>query len=125
MAHLLRMCLILCLAPLLSGCESKLKKENEALASELAQRREALKAHQQQSLEAAQHELAITDSLLEATTRQHDDLHQWVMEHAAQLGEQSSEVKRLNLLRARRDSLKERFEVLAATIKYIHKKQKE
>ena len=109
----------------LSGCTSKLKKENEALAQEIAERREALKEHQEESLKNAQQELGRTDSLLEETSRQHDELHQWVMEHAASLDEKSPEVIRLNELRARRDSLKERFEVLAETIKYIHKKQKE
>ena len=109
----------------LMGCSSKLKKENEALAEEIAERREALKQHQQQSLEDAQRDLAVTDSLLDVATRQHDEMHQWVMEHAAGLDDRSPEVERLNQLRARCDSLKERFEVLAETIKYIHKKQKE
>jgi uncharacterized membrane-anchored protein YhcB (DUF1043 family) len=109
----------------IAACTSKLKKENEALAEEIEERREALKEHQQQSLEEAQRDLAVTDSLLDAVTREHDELHQWVMEHATELNDQSPEVLRVNELHARRDSLKERFEVLAETIKYIRKKQKD
>ena len=112
---------MLCVAAM-TGCTSKLKKENEALTAEIAERREALKEHQQQSLKDAQRDLAITDSLLEDATRRHDELHQWVMEHAATLNDASPEVVRLNGLRQTVDSLKERFEVLAETIKYIRKK---
>ncbi len=106
----------------LTGCTSKLKKENEALASEIAERREALKEHQQQSLKDAQRELAVTDSLLEDATRRYDELHRLVMEHAATMNDASPEVVELNGLRRTVDSLKERFEVLAETIKYIRKK---
>ena len=120
-----RFLLFMLAAVALTGCSSKLKKENEALAEEIASRREALKQHQQQSLEEAQRDLALTDSLLDVTTRQHDEMHQWVMEHAAELDDRSPEVERLNQLHARCDSLKERFEVLAETIKYIRKQQKE
>ena len=116
--------IILCMAAI-AGCTSKLKKENETLREEIAQRREALKEHQQQGLEEAQRDLAVTDSLLEVVERQYEEQHQWVMEHAAALGDDSPEVLRVNELRARRDSLKERFEVLAETIKYIRKKQQE
>jgi len=115
---------LLCLA-VLTGCGSKLKKENDALRHDIDQRREALKEHQQQSLEQAQQELAATDSLLSAVQREHDELHQWVMEHSATLGSDAEEVARLNTLRACRDSLQVRFEVLCQTIKYIRQKQKE
>ncbi len=107
------------------ACTSKLKKENEALAEEIDERKEALAEHQQQSLEEAQRDLALTDSLLDVATRQHDELHQWVMANAATMGDQSPEVQQLNVLRARCDSLKVRFEVLAQTIKYIRMKQKD
>ena len=79
----------------LTGCTSKLKKENEALASEIAERREALKEHQQQSLKDAQRELAVTDSLLEDATRRYDGLHRLVMEHAATMNDASPEVVEL------------------------------
>ena len=116
--------MMLCVAAM-TACTSKLKKENEALAEEIEERREALKEHQQQSLEEAQRDLAVTDSLLEVATAEHAELHQWVMEHATELNDQSPEVLRVNVLHARCDSLKERFEVLAETIKYIRKKQAE
>ena len=115
---------MLCVTSIVA-CTSKLKRENEALAEEIADRREALEEHQQRSLEEAQRDLAVTDSLLEAVTQEHDDLHQWVMEHATELNDKSPEVLRVNELHARRDSLKERFNVLAETIKYIRKKQKD
>ena len=118
------MIVMLCAAAMV-GCTSKLKKENEARAEDMAQRWEALAEHQKESLEEAQRELAQTDSLLEAATRQHDELHRWVMDHARELNDQSPEVLRVNALRARCDSLKVRFEVLAETIKYIRKKQKD
>lgn len=120
-----RLLLFMTCAAVLTACSSKLKQENEALREEIDQRREALREHQQQSLEQAQQELALTDSLLEATQREHDELHQYVMEHAAQMDDNAPEVVRVNELHARCDSLKERFEVLAETIKYIRKKQKE
>ena len=112
-------------ALVLAGCGSRLKKENEALRQDIEQRREALKEHRQQSLAEAQQELAMTDSLLSATQREHDELHQWVMGHSGSLQEGDGEVERLNQLRARRDSLQVRFEVLCQTIKYIRQKQKE
>lgn len=118
------MLIMLCVASIM-GCSSKLKRENKALAQEIAERREALKEHQRSAHEEAQRELAVTDSLLEVATREYDELHEWVMEHATQLSEQSPEVARLNRLHAYCDSLKERFEVLAETIKYIRKKQAE
>lgn len=120
-----RFLLILLCVPLMMACSSKLKRENEALAKEIAERREALKEHQRSAHEEAQRELAVTDSLLESATRAYDELHEWVMEHAAQLNGQSPEVERLNQLHVYCDSLKERFEVLAETIKYIRKKQAE
>jgi len=119
--------IVICMlcAAAIAACTSKLKKENELLAEEIGERKEALAEHQQQSLEQAQRDLAVTDSLLEDATRQHDELHQWVMDHASAMSDQSPEVQRLNMLRERCDSLKVRFEVLAQTIKYIRKKQKD
>ena len=107
------------------GCTSKLKKENDALKKEIAERKQALKEHLRQGEKEAQEDLAVTDSLLEIVSSQYDEMHKWVMEHATELDEQSPEVVRLNQLRARRDSLKERFEVLAEAIKFIRHKQNE
>ena len=80
--------------------------------------------HKQDSaLAEAQQRLAIVDSLLEATRREHDAQHQWVMEHATQLSDQSEEVVRLNRLRAHRDSLEAEWQTLGAKIKYIRRLQ--
>ena len=113
--------LVLCAAAM-TGCGSKLKKENEKLAEEIAQRKGALKEHQSKGLANAQRELAVTDSLLEVVEQQHAELHLWVMEHSKELNDASPEVVRLNGLRQKRDSLKGRFQVLAETIKYIKKR---
>lgn len=108
-----------------AGCTTKLKNENDALEKEIAERKQALSDHLRQGEAEAQADLAVTDSLLEIVSGQYDEMHKWVMEHAAELDGQSPEVARLNQLRARRDSLKERFEVLAETIKFIRHKQNE
>lgn len=104
---------------LLASCQSDLKRQNEALRSEIDQRREALEQHQRDELAAAQTELVVTDSLLSAASRQHDELHQWVMAHATSLTDQSEPVSRLNTLRATRDSLQVRHEVLRAKVIHI------
>ena len=104
---------------LLLGCSSKLKQENEALRNEIDQRREALQNKQQTELQQARDELAVTDSLLEAVTTEHDTLHEWVMAHSTELNDQSEPVIRLNTLRARRDSLHVRAEVLSAKVVHI------
>lgn len=115
--------LLLCAASLLS-CSSNLKKENEALRSEIAERREALVQKQQDELQKARQAMAEADSLLAAATKEHDELHEWVMAHAQQLNDRSPEVQRLNRLRARVDSLHEAFETQAHKVKYIlHKTQ--
>ena len=120
-----RLVLLFFCSAVMVGCTSKLKKENDALKKEIAERKQALKEHLRQGEKEAQEDLAVTDSLLEIVSSQYDEMHKWVMEHATELDEQSPEVVRLNQLRARRDSLKERFEVLAEAIKFIRHKQNE
>ena len=110
--------LVLCVA-LMTACTSSLKRENEALRQEIGERREALKEKQQTELESARQELALTDSLLTIAQREHDELHAWVMSHSAQMDERSPEVQRLNVLRARRDSLHVQFESLAHKVKFF------
>lgn len=103
---------------LLSACGNSRRAEIES-------RKAALTAKQDSSLAAAQKELAIVDSMLEAIKVKHDQQHQWVMSHSTQLNEQSPEVLRLNQLRASRDSLQVQWETLGAKIKYIRKKKEE
>ncbi len=110
---------LLLAALLLTGCQSKLKNENEALRNEIEQRRDALEEHQRTELQAARKELQTTDSLLTIVSLQHDEQHQWVMEHATELADDSEPVSSLNALRAIRDSLQVRHEVLQAKIIHI------
>ncbi len=90
-------------------------------------RKEALHLWQQAELLRTQKELAATDSLLqvvgkaydEARQRQqqadeHDDVEAWKQHN-----------RTANQLKARLDSLQNRFDVACAKIKYIHKRQKE
>lgn len=125
MTGLYRTLLLLIASTMLTACSSNLKRGNEVLRQEIEERRGALADHQQASLEDAQAELVITDSLLEESRRQYDEMYTWVMEHSEELTEQSAEVSRLAYLRTRRDSLKIQFDVLCEKIKYIRKKQKE
>ena len=102
----------------LTACTSNLKKENEALREEIAERRENLETSIVENLNSARQELAVTDSLLNIAKRQHDEQHEWVMSHATELNEQSQEVLLLNQLRAQRDSLQVEFEKQAQKVKF-------
>lgn len=113
---------LLLLCVVLSGCSSRLKKENEALRKEIDERREALHDKQQGELLDARRQLALTDSLLTVVQREHDELHAWVMSHGSDLNGSSPEVLRLNRLRSRRDSLQMEFESLAHKVKFYLRK---
>lgn len=109
----------------LTACTSNLKKENEAMKVEIAERRENLESNLQDKLTEAQQELAITDSLLNIAKSQHDEQHEWVMSNATELDDQSPEVLYLNRLRAQRDSLQVEFERQAQKVKFYMKKVEE
>ena len=109
----------------LTACTSNLKKENEALKEEIAERRENLESNLQDKLTEARQELAITDSLLNIAKSQHDEQHEWVMSNATELDDQSPEVLYLNRLRAQRDSLQVEFERQAQKVKFYMKKVEE
>ena len=113
--------LIAC-AALLSGCTSKLKKENEELREEIAERRSGLTARLQAELDSARQQLQVTDSLLNVARQEHDAQHEWVMSHATELNDHSPEVLRLNSLRQRRDSLQVEFERQAQKVKFYMSK---
>lgn len=104
---------------LLTACGPQSRRD------EIEQRKAALKHKQDSTLNAAQQQLAQVDSALEAAKAEHDQLHQWVMEHSTKLNNHSPEVEKLNQLRAHRDSLQVEWETLGAKIKYIRKKQEE
>ena len=93
--------------------------------AEIEQRKIALKQKQDSTLQATQQQLALVDSALEVAKIEHEQLHKWVMEHSTKLNDHSPEVKKLNQLRAHRDSLQVEWETLGAKIKYIRKKQEE
>ena len=117
----IKMCCLLSMA----ACTSNLKKENEALREEIDERRENLETKIEENLEAARLQLTVTDSLLNIANREHDKLHEWVMEHATELNEHSTEVLLLNSLRAERDSLRVEFEKQAQKVKfYMSKSEK-
>lgn len=120
MRRLYLFCIIATLITMLiSACGSNSRR------AEIEARKEALKHKQDSTLAATQLELARVDSLLEIVKAEHDQHHQWVMEHSTKLNDQSPEVVKLNQLRSRRDSLQVQWETLGAKIKYIRKKQKE
>lgn len=90
-------------------------------------RKEALPLWQQAELLRTQKELAVTDSLLQAVGRAYDEARQ-----RQQQADERDDVeawkqhnRTANLLKARLDSLQNRFDVACAKIKYIHKRQKE
>lgn len=92
---------------------------------EIEQRRAALKHKQDSTLEAAQRELALVDSALEAVSAEYERKKAEVEQHKAELNATGEELTALTLLRMRRDSLQTRWDVLGATIKYVRQKQKE
>ena len=109
---------IMCSLLAVTACTSNLKKENEALRDEIDERREQLDSNLEANLQAAQQELAATDSLLERAQREHDEQYEFVMNNAMQLTDHSPEVLKLNRLRALRDSLKVEFERQAQKVKF-------
>lgn len=92
---------------------------------EIDARKAALKQKQDSSLLAAQQELAIVDSTLEAVKAEFQQKQAEVDAHKAALQATEQELTDLTLLRMKRDSLKVQWDLLGAKIKYIRQKQKE
>ena len=88
-------------------------------------RKKALSLYQCIELKRTQEELAVVDSMLEAVKHDYDYQRVKVEKDRAELRATKDELLMLNQTRARRDSLQNRFDVLCAKIRYIHKKQKE
>lgn len=88
-------------------------------------RRQALSLHQQASLKLAQKDLANTDSLMAIVSDEYSQLKAKVEQDRKETKATLEETQRLNITKAKLDSLKVRFDVQCAKIKYIHKKQKE
>ena len=88
-------------------------------------RRKALALYQSISLKQAQDDLAHTDSILQVVTHDYNYQKTKVEKDRAELRATAEELLMLNTTKAKLDSLKVRFDMQCAKIKYIHKKQKE
>lgn len=88
-------------------------------------RKKALKLFQNISLKEAQEDLAITDSALQAVTLDYKYIKDKVEKDKAELRATAEELEMLTKTKMKLDSLKVRFDMQCAKIKYIHKKQKE
>lgn len=97
----------------------------KAYPNALETRKKALTLYQDISLKQAQEDLARTDSLLQAADRDYQSMKAKVDEHKKKLRATAEELTGLTLAKMKLDSLKVRFDVQCAKIKYIHKKQKE
>ena len=88
-------------------------------------RKKALKLFQNISLKEAQEDLAVTDSALQAGTLDYKYIKDKVNRDKAELRATAEELETLTRTKMKLDSLKVRFDMQCAKIKYIHKKQKE
>lgn len=88
-------------------------------------RKQALTLYQQVSLNQAQEDLAKTDSLIMTVSDEYKQLKAKVEQDKTELKATFEDTEKLNLTKAKLDSLKVRFDMQCAKIKYIHKKQKE
>ena len=88
-------------------------------------RKKALKLFQNISLKEAQEDLAVTDSALQAVTLDYKYIKDKVDRDKAELRATAEELETLTRTKMKLDSLKVRFDMQCAKIKYIKKKQKE
>ena len=88
-------------------------------------RKKALKLFQNISLKEAQEDLAVTDSALQAVTLDYKYIKDKVNRDKAELRATAEGLETLTRTKMKLDSLKVRFDMQCAKIKYIHKKQKE
>ena len=106
---------------LLISCESKHTK----LQKEIRQRKEALIHKQDSVLKASQKEVEQLDKEIQIVNRKYNQMkHEAQVAHDAgtATAEQLREVTRMRMYR---DSLKTRFDMLCAKIKYIRRRQSE
>ena len=88
-------------------------------------RKKALKLFQDISLKEAQEDLALTDSIMQAVSLDYKYIKDKVEKDKAQLRATAEELELMTRTKMKLDSLKVRFDMQCAKIKYIHKKQKE
>lgn len=106
---------------ILIGCESK----HDKLQKEILQRREALTRHQDSVMKASQKEVEQLDRELQEVNREYAKIKREA-QTAHDAGTATAEqLRAVTLMRMHRDSLKTRFDVLCAKIKYIRRRQSE
>jgi predicted phage tail protein len=106
---------------ILIGCESK----HDKLQKEILQRREALTRHQDSVMKASQKEVEQLDRELQEVNREYAKMKREA-QTAHDAGTATAEqLRAVTLMRMHRDSLKTRFDVLCAKIKYIRRRQSE
>ena len=88
-------------------------------------RKKALKLLQDISLKEAQEDLALTDSIMQKVGLDYKYIKEKVEKDKAELRATAEELELLTRTKMKYDSLKVRFDMQCAKIKYIHKKQKE
>ena len=88
-------------------------------------RKKALKLFQDISLKEAQEDLAHTDSIMQKVGLDYKYIKEKVEKDKAELRATAEELELLTRTKMKYDSLKVRFDMQCAKIKYIHKKQKE
>lgn len=88
-------------------------------------RKKALKLFQDISLKEAQEDLALTDSIMQKVGLDYKYIKDKVEKDKAELRATAEELELLTRTKMKYDSLKVRFDMQCAKIKYIHKKQKE
>ena len=88
-------------------------------------RKKALKLFQDISLKEAQEDLALTDSIMQAVSLDYKYIKEKVEKDKAELRVTAEELELMTRTKMKLDSLKVRFDMQCAKIKYIHKKQKE
>lgn len=104
---------------------SKLDSLRKIYPNAIETRRKALTLKQDISLKQAQEDLARTDSLLQAVTHDYNYQKTKVDKDRELLRATEEELSMFNKTKQKLDSLKVRFDMQCAKIKYIHKKQKE
>ena len=88
-------------------------------------RKKALKLFQDISLKEAQEDLALTDSIMQKVGLDYKYIKEKVEKDKAELRATAEELELLTRTKMKYDSLKVKFDMQCAKIKYIHKKQKE
>ena len=106
---------------LLCGCESK----HDKLQEEIRLRKEALVHKQDSVLKTSQKEVEELDKEIQTVNRKYNQ-----MKHEAQVAHDAGtataeQLREVTRMRMHRDSLKTRFDMLCAKIKYIRKRQSE